>query len=169
MTACALAGPGNGGVTCVMVDRIDALEQGQGAVLAEVSEVRRTIGVAPDPLKGTPGTGLVGVSYRVAAVVLRGEGAAFASLHEDDEGEITRVQDRAELLGRAKAAEAALRERQRISDRVVEDRAAGRAAQIKLAGMIAGVILALVSLAGNVYLVSRGAAPLPPAQHGAQP
>ena len=77
------------------------------------------------------------------------------------------MQDRAELLARAKAAESALRERQRISDRVQEDRAAGRQAQIKLAGMIAGVILALVSLAGNVYLVSRGAAPLPPAAHGA--
>jgi hypothetical protein len=135
-----------------MVDRIAALEDGQTHLLGDIATIMKTIGKPPDPLAADEaarrGSGLTGITYRMASVVLRGEDAPV------EDGEITRVQSREELVARAKAAEAALRDRDRIS---IER----RNTNIKMVSTIVGAVIAVTSILANVYLLSRGAQPMP--------
>jgi hypothetical protein len=134
-----------------MRDRIVALEDGQTRLLGDVATIMKTIGKPPDPLaadeESRRGSGLTGITYRMASVVLRGEDAPV------EDGEITRVQSREELIARAKAAEAALRDRDRIS---IER----RNTNIKMVSTIVGAVIAVASIAANAYLLSRGAPPI---------
>lgn len=86
--------------------RVERLEEGMGRLLAEVSEVSRTLGAAPDPLRGVAGTGAVGIIYKIGNKLLEKEPGALSLSF--DEGETTSVQSRPELVGRAKMAEAEL-------------------------------------------------------------
>jgi len=138
-----------------MRDRISALEDGQTRLLGDIATIMKTIGKPPDPLAADAetrrGSGLTGITYRMASVVLRGEYAP------EEDGEITKVQSREELIARAKAAEAALRDRDRIS---IER----RNSDVRMVSTIVGAIIALTSIVANVYLLSRGAQPMPTPQ-----
>jgi len=138
-----------------MLDRVSALEDGQIRLSSDISTIMKTLGKPPDPLAADVetrrGSGLIGITYRMASVVLRGENAP------EDDGVITKVQSREELVARAKAAEAALRDRDRIS---IER----RNSNIRMVSTIVGAVVAIASIIANVYLLSRGAPPIPAPQ-----
>lgn len=97
-------------------ERMDLCEEAQGRILAEVSDVRLTLGRAPDPVSGTPGSGAVGIIYKIGNQILTGAPrTAFDSFASDGEGDVTKVQTRPELVDRAKAAE---EEREKLRARV---------------------------------------------------
>lgn len=86
--------------------RVERLEEGLGRLLAEVSEVSRTLGAAPDPIRGIAGSGAVGMIYKIGNKLLEKDPGSLSLSF--DEGENTSVQSRPELVGRAKLAEAEL-------------------------------------------------------------
>lgn len=85
--------------------RMDAQEEVSGRILGEVSDVRLTLGRAPDPLTGNEGTGAVGVIYRLANHVMTGTVRSPMESVLDDESETTKVQRRSDLVKRSRAAE----------------------------------------------------------------
>lgn len=151
--------PGNGKPACIQCDVLGAHEEHLeshdrelGAIASELGSLNRAIGRAPDPLAaddaGRHGSGLLGITHKLANAMQQAR-PAFASVHED-EGEITRVQDRGELLARAKAAEAALRERDRQSERAVEQK------RLRLEGWrLVATVVAAIATGGGVTLLVR--------------
>ena len=112
-------GDGGGVHYCVMQTRVAELESNEGKILKEIGEVKfevqtikNTLGEIPDPIAGTPGRGISSLLFRIANKVLKDQQYSSPdiqvskTIYEDvEEGEITKVQDRAELLIRAKIAE----------------------------------------------------------------
>ena len=111
MTHQACHTPGNGGVHCIRDDELHDLQRRQdsqdginGQLLAELSEIRMTLGKAPDPVAGTPGYGHSLILYRLANHLLTGEWRApMESLL--DESETTKIQSRDDLVKRSRSAE----------------------------------------------------------------
>jgi hypothetical protein len=126
-----------------MRDRVETLEENDEKIFIEVmrlntkiddkfKEVTDILGEAPDIFAGTTGTGMSGAIYKIANVVMRDYaqtgvaeevaemGRASLTSLDFEEGEITKVQDRAELLIRAKVAEAELKAHKEAKAEVVE-------------------------------------------------
>lgn len=112
---------GNGGngkdcLPCPMEGRIRNLEDNDGVILREISHIRSTLGDPPDVTTGKPGSGLSRTLYQVANAVIRDrmpsspsiDPAPTSDMLDYDEGEVTKIQSRTELVSRARAAEAAL-------------------------------------------------------------
>lgn len=86
-------------------ERMDRSEEAQGRILAEVSDVRLTLGRAPDPVSGTPGSGAVGIIYKIGNQLLTGTPRAAFDSFAADEGEVTKIQSRPQLVDRVRSAE----------------------------------------------------------------
>jgi hypothetical protein len=111
--------------------RVASVEENIGSITAEVAAVRTTLGRAPDPIAGTPGTGAVGVIYRLGNHLIADE----ASAPMPEEGEVTSVQNRADLVHRAKEAEIEV-EKQRT--------------RVRLAAV--GAVVTLITTAGTIAM-----------------
>jgi hypothetical protein len=157
--------------------RVSSLEDGQTLILADTSRIMREIGHPPNLATDDPGAGLAKVVYRMASVMLRGENAAaMPSIITMDvgEGEITKVQNREDLVARAKSAESALRA-------LKEDKAAERKAQtmarrdrnkfwiaviIAVVGSLAAILQAIGSLVRHEQSTAPAAATVHTTQTG---
>ena len=144
---------GNNKHFCTQTGRLERLEHGQErlesaqmSLIADVSEIRQTIGNAPS-IDGKPGTGVAGVVYRMANQIMLGTPrGALESLSADGPGEITKVQSREELMARVKIAEAAAGVKALRDKRVIEY----KHAKLKVIG---SVLIALVSGGGLFALL----------------
>ena len=102
---------------CSMKERIEALETNDERILKDITSIKQVLGSAPDPIAGTPGTGMSSLLFKIANAVVKDrqklnsfpdadEINSLSSRSVDfDEGEVTKVQNRNELLIRAKVAE----------------------------------------------------------------
>jgi len=84
---------------------MDRVEEGIGRIMGEVSDVRTTLGRAPDPVTGTAGSGAVGILYRLGNTLLTGDPRSEFESFLDDESEDTKVQRRPDLVRRSRVAE----------------------------------------------------------------
>lgn len=103
---------------CVMATRIENLEQNDTVILNELTSIRETLGESPDITTNKAGSGMARTLYRVANAVIRNEMPSFHDIDPTDvketsqndfESEITTIQSRADLVARARSAEAALK------------------------------------------------------------
>ena len=119
---------GNGhGPTCVMVTRIESIEKGAVALQSDVAYIKTVLGESPDPIANTEGSGMSSLLFRIANAVVKDRQAfnSYPEPHEISmmptarmsmvpvplgfdlsEGDVTKIQDRSDLLARAKLAEA---------------------------------------------------------------
>lgn len=107
---------------CVMKSRIDNLEESNVKIFQEmtlikddIKDIKRTLGESPDPIRGTDGSGISGLLCRIADHRPTGH-----TTIDDDESDDTKVQNRIELVARARAAEAALEVHKQHDQSIVE-------------------------------------------------